>query len=256
MERGTLPFWSMTGVHLKGLWRSKTNVVSMLLSPLFFGLLILLMARGASAEHRAAAVIGAALMGFWTVVIFGSAQVFHDMRRNGLLEIVVAAPMSLLRAALPQTLVTNLVGVLDFLLVAALGQYVLGSPLTAENWPYLAAHLIVCLFALTAMGVCLSVFFIVARDVYAWTNVMEFPLWILSGLSGAQVQLPWVLDLLSRLLPTRWTMEAAASAMDGGPGAAPLIAAFVLGCCYLAAAVPLVRAMQNTARRKGTLSLV
>ena len=246
----------MTGIHLKSPWQSKMNVVSMLLAPLFFGLLILLMARGADDERQTTAVVGAGLMGFWTVVIFGSAQVFHDMRRNGLLEIVVGAPMSLLRAALPHTFVTNLVGMLDFLLVTIMGRYVLGFTFTVRNWPYIAATLVICLFAMTGMGICLSVFFIVTRDVYAWTNVMEFPLWILSGLTGVQVHLPWALDLLSRLLPTKWAMDATTSVLHGQVDSTPLIAALLLGCCYLAAALPLVRAMQNMARRRATLSLV
>ncbi|MFF5435177.1 ABC transporter permease [Streptomyces griseofuscus] len=227
------------------------------MSPLFFGVMVLLMARtDEGPEHRTMAVFGAGLMGFWTVVVFGSAQIFHDMRRNGTLETLVAAPTAVLTAVLPQALVINLLGLVDLAALAVYARTVLGFPLLWATDPQSLLALLVCLLALTGLGVCLSVLFIVARDVYAWTNVLEFPLWILSGLAGTQPALPQPLTAVAGLLPTTWAMDATRRAVAGESVLLPIGVTALLGTGYALAAIPLVGYLQDSARKKATLSLV
>jgi ABC-2 type transport system permease protein len=250
------PLWSIALLWARSLARSKLAAFSMLLDPLLLGLLILLLAADVPDPHaQFRAAFGGGLMAFWTVVIFGSGQIFQELRQGGLLEAVVGAPLPVLGAVVGPVLVVNCLGVVAFAGILAVAGLGFGYPLALIAWWVAALVVAVCVLALTAMAVCVAAVFLVAREVYAWTNVLQVPLWLLSGLTAVPVDLPAPLEWLSRLLPTTWAMDAADQAARGGSALGPLGGCALVGVGYLLAAGPLLAWVQRRARVAATLSL-
>jgi ABC-2 type transport system permease protein len=177
-------------------------------------------------------------------VLFGTSSmeaiVIVFERRIGSLERLLLAPIRL-----PALLAGKLLGGMAFgLTVTAV---VLAASLAAfgidgVNWLGLAATLLLSASAFSAMGAFVSVAVREVFEAQTLANFIRFPMMFLGGVFVPVASLPAGLQIVARLLPLTYSVEAFETALNGGSPALmaldlAALAAFTLVLFVLAARV-------------------
>jgi ABC-2 type transport system permease protein len=199
--------------------------------------------------------LGAGMMGIWSTTLFGSGGMIQWQRWEGTLELGVAAPPPLVLVYLPFTLSNSAVGGYSLAATLLWGRLLFGMPLHfAHPWAF-ALAVPVTVLSLGLMGLLLASTFILYRHANALSNLLEYPVWIASGLVFSVSLLPDWTRPLSWILPPYWGMQAIRHAALGGATWGPIGMAALLGLASLAIATVCLRWFEHLARTRATLSL-
>lgn len=201
------------------------------------------------------AALGAGMMGIWSTTLFGSGGMIQWQRWEGTLELGVVAPPPLVAVYLPFTLSNSAVG--GYALAATLiwGRLLFGVPLhLAHPWLF-ALAIPVAILSLGLMGLLLASTFVLYRHANALSNLLEYPVWIASGLVFSISVLPGWIRPASYVLPPYWGMQAIRHAALGGAVWAPLGMAALLGLAAFALSALALRWFEHLARARATLAL-
>ena len=199
--------------------------------------------------------LGAGMMGIWSTTLFGSGGMIQWHRWEGTLELGVAAPPPLVLVYLPFTLANSAVG--GYALAATLvwGRLLFGMPLHfAHPWLFVLS-IPVAVLSLGLMGLLLASTFVLYRHANALSNLLEYPVWIASGLVFSISILPGWIQPVSYVLPPYWAMQAIRHAALGGAVWGPLGMAALLGATCLVLATICLRWFEHLARARATLAL-
>jgi hypothetical protein len=130
-----------------------------------------------------------------------------------------------------------------------------GMPLDFAHPLQLAVALPTTVLSLGMLGLLLASTFVLYRNANAFSNLLEYPVWLATGLLVPLTLLPgWVAPIGWVLSPT-WGMRAIRQAAFGG-NAWPEIALCVgLGIAYVALGALALRNFERLARSRATLSL-
>jgi ABC-2 type transport system permease protein len=124
----------------------------------------------------------------------------------------------------------------------------------AHPWLF-ALALAATVIALGLMGLVLASTFILYRFANALSNLLEYPVWIASGLIFSTSLLPAWTRPISWILPPYWGVLAIRHAALGGEVWRPLGMVAALGAaCFVIGAVTF-RLFEHVARARATLSL-
>ncbi|MGZ4353155.1 MAG: ABC transporter permease [Gaiellaceae bacterium] len=201
------------------------------------------------------AALGAGMMGVWSTTLFGSGGTIQWQRWQGTLELGVAAPPPLVLVYLPFTLSNSAVG--GYALAATLiwGRVLFGVPLQLVH-PWLFALAIpVTVLSLGLLGLVLASTFVLYRNANALSNLLEYPVWIASGLVFSVSLLPGWVQWLAWVLPPYWGIQAIRHAALGGQVWGPIGMAALLGAICLAISTVTLAWFEHLARSRATLSL-
>lgn len=201
------------------------------------------------------AALGAGMMGIWSTTLFGSGGMIQWHRWEGTLELGVAAPPPLVLVYLPFTLSNSAVGGYSLAATLLWGRVLFGVPLhLAHPWLF-ALAVPVAILSLGLMGLLLASTFVLYRHANALANLLEYPVWIASGLVFSVALLPAWTRPLSWILPPYWGMQAIRNAALGGPVWGPIGMAALLGAISLGLAALALRWFEHLARARATLAL-
>jgi ABC-2 type transport system permease protein len=202
------------------------------------------------------AALGAGMMGIWSTTLFGSGGALQWNRWQGTLELLVAAPPPFVLVLLPLTLATSLSGAFSLVMTLVWGRVFFGVPLhVVHPWAF-ALAVPVAVLALGLMGLLMASSFILYRHANALSNLLEYPVWIATGLLFPIALLPGWVGPLSWLLAPRWGIEAIRDSTTGhGAVWFPIGMCFTVGAAYLALAALFLRVFERAARARATLSL-
>jgi ABC-2 type transport system permease protein len=201
------------------------------------------------------AALGAGMMGIWSSTLFGSGGALQWNRWQGTLELLVAAPPPFLVVLLPLTLATSVTGAYALLATLFWGRVFFGIPLHLVHPLAFAVAVPVAVVALGLMGLLMASSFVLYRHANALTNLLEYPVWIATGLLFPVALLPVWVEPISWLLAPTWGIEAIRNAATGGPVWFPLAMCAVIGALYLALTGVFLRIFERAARANATLSL-
>ena len=109
--------------------------------------------------------------------------------------------------------------------------------------------------ALGLMGLVLASTFILYRHANALSNLLEYPVWIATGLLFSTSLLPGWMRPISWVLPPYWGILAIRHAALGGDVWRPLAMVTLLGLAYLVLGFAMFRVFEHVARARATLSL-
>lgn len=200
--------------------------------------------------------LGAGLMGIWSATLFGSGGMIQWERYQGTLEIVMAAPVPFVMFVLAATLANASIGVYSIAATLAWGTVLFGVPLTFAHPVLFAVAVPASILSLGTMGLLLASTFVLYRHANALSNLLEYPVWIATGLLAPIALLPaWVKPISWILAPT-WGIRAIRGAALGG--ADPLVdigMTIGLGVVYLMLGALALRHFERLARERATLSL-
>jgi ABC-2 type transport system permease protein len=243
--------------HLKSLTNSLFFVLISVLQPIIFASIAFFMVESGNRSGTLLYVaLGAGLMGIWSATLFGSGGAIQWQRWQGTLELLVAAPSPFIMSLLPLTVATSSIGLYSIVATLGWGRLFFGVPLDFAHPFQLAVALPVTVLCLGMLGLVLASTFVLARNANAFSNLLEYPVWLATGLLVPLTLLPAWVEPISWLLAPSWGIRAIRDAALGGGSAWPEIGmCLLLGAVYLVLGSVLLRNFERLARQRATLSL-
>ena len=242
--------------HMKMLTRSAFNFLLGIVYPLFFASAAFFMFRsGDDPKPLLYASLGAAVMGIWGAPSTAAGAAMARERWTGTLELLVAAPTHFAVVLLPVTIAMATIGIYSMAATLAWGWLVFGIPLHVGDPLAFVLAVPATVISVGALGFLLAVAFVRFRQAWALGNMLEYPVWLISGFLVPLTLFPdWVRPISWALAPT-WGISAIREAALGGSPWSDIAAALGLGVVYTLAGIVLVNRALRSARQKATLSL-
>ncbi|MHB1576176.1 MAG: ABC transporter permease [Candidatus Dormibacteria bacterium] len=198
--------------------------------------------------------LGAGIMGIWSTVVFGCGGVISWQRHQGMLEPLVMAPAPFVLVLMGITLGTATVGLYSMAATLLWGWLVFGAHLHLASPGLFAAAALITVVSLGLLGLVMGSSFVLYRNSNAISNMLEYPVWLITGLLVPLSLLPgWTHPLAYVLAPT-WGVQALRAAALGGQASIPIVWCLVASTGYLLLGVWLVHVVEVRARRHATLN--
>jgi len=215
-------------------------------------------------EYLGFVVLGGAMTAFWLNVIWMMAAQLYWEKDQGNLELYFAAPMDLMAVLFGMALGGMLSSCLRAFVVLVVGTALFGVTFSVEQWGLLLLVFFLTLAALYGLGMMLSSLFVLwGREAWHMTQLLQEPMYFVSGLNFPVGRLGFLGALAIALIPLAVGLDAmrqlafSGTAVDFGtpsPEAEALILV-VMVVVFLALARVLLRTMERLARHEGRLTV-
>lgn len=251
-------------IQLKDRIASRTMDFTLLVQPVLLAILTVGLYRfGGKANLELYAVIGSGMIGIWNANLWTSGLIVESERREGTLEHILASPTSLRMVLVGKSLSNSVVSLLALFLAFVTGAVVYRVPLGIRDpWAFLGG-LVLTVVAMTCLGLVIGTLFVLTRAAYRLTQMLNYPIFVLSGLAFPITVLPaWTRPISVVLAPT-WgssVLERAVglsspSILTCLPGTywSSYLVLIMLAITYYLVASWLLRSVERAARRSGSL---
>jgi ABC-2 type transport system permease protein len=226
------------------------------LQPVIFASIAFFMVGTGSAEGTLLYVaLGAGLMGIWSATLFGSGGAIQWQRWQGTLELLVGAPPRFIVSMIPLTLATASIGLYSVVATLLWGRLLFDVPLDLVHPFVFVAALAVTTVALGLLGLVLGSTFVLYRHASAFSNLLEYPVWLVTGLLVPIALLPGWVEPISWVLAPTWGVQAVREAALGGDPLPELAMTALLSVIYLTIGTVTMANFERLARSRATLSL-
>jgi ABC-type polysaccharide/polyol phosphate export permease len=211
---------------------------------------------GARGETLLYVALGAGLMGIWSSTLFASGGAIQWQRWQGTLEFSIVAPAPFVLVLLPMTLASATIGLYSLTATLLWGRLFFGVPLDVAHPALFALAIPATVIGLGLLGLVMASTFILYRNATAISNLLEYPVWLVTGLLIPVSLLPgWVAPLSWVLAPTWGVRAIRDSALGRGEPGRAILMCVVLGAAYLVVGSYFVRHFERLARERASLSL-
>jgi ABC-2 type transport system permease protein len=242
--------------HVKTLTRSLFFLLTSLFLPLLIATIAYYMFKaGQRPGTLFYASLGAGVYGIWTSTLFGSGGAIQWQRWQGTLEVLVAAPAPFFLVLLPLTLATSTIGIYSLAATIVWGRLVFGIPFDLVHPLLFVVAVPVTIVGLGLLGMLFASTFILYRHANALSNMLEWPVLLVTGMLVPLSLLPYWSQPIAWLLAPTWGMRAIRESALGGNPLPALGMTVLLGAVYLALSALFLRHFERLARARATLSL-
>jgi ABC-type polysaccharide/polyol phosphate export permease len=245
------------GVNFKMLTHSGFFVFTSAILPVVFATVAFFMWRaGGHGGGLLYVALGAGLMGIWSSTLFASGGVIQWQRWQGTLELMIAAPPQFIVVLVPMTLASASIGLYSLTATLVWGRLFFGVPLSIAHPLLFALAIPATVVTLGLFGLVLASTFILYRNANALGNLLEWPVWLVSGLLVQISLLPgWVRPISWFLAPTWGVRAIRGAALGGGDPVFAMAMCLALGAVYLVVGYACLRNFERLARKHATLAL-
>jgi ABC-type polysaccharide/polyol phosphate export permease len=242
--------------HVKALTLSVFFLLTSIFMPLLVATVAYYMFRaGGKPGTLFYASLGAAVYGIWSSTLFGSGGAIQWQRWQGTLEVLVSAPTPFILVVAPLTLATSVIGIYSLASTLLWGRFVFGIPFQVTHPLAFAVAVPATILGLGLLGLLFASTFVLYRHANALSNMLEWPVLLVSGMLVPLALLPgWTLPISWALAPT-WGVQAIREAATGGTPWPDIGMTIALGVVYLVLGGLCLRHFEVAARRHATLSL-
>jgi ABC-2 type transport system permease protein len=249
--------WAGWKFHAKSLTMSGFYLLTSAIQPVIFATIAFFMFKAGAREGTLLYVsLGAGLMGIWSATLFASGGAIQWQRWQGTLELGIAAPAPFVLVLLPMTLASATIGLYSLVGTLLWGRLLFGVPLEISDPVIFALAVPATVIGLGLLGLVMASTFILWRNANALSNLLEYPIWLITGLLVPISLLPaWVAPLAWVLAPTWGVRAIRDSALGGGRPLASVAMCLALAAVYLVIGWFTVRYFEKLARDRATLSL-
>jgi ABC-2 type transport system permease protein len=224
--------------------------------PLIFATTVFMMFReGGDESALITAAVGASVMGVWSAVATSAAGSLQNERRQGTLELLVAAPAPFPLLVVPMTLAMATLGLYSLVATLLWGRIVFQIPISIDQPLVFAAAAIATAAGISLMGFLLAVTAVRYRAAWALGTALEFPIWIVCGFLIPVATLPEWVQPISWILPPTWGVAAIQDAAFGGTPWVNIAICLGLSAVYGVIGALLAGRLVNAARTHATLAL-
>lgn len=246
-------------LELRQLATSRFMLMCVIVQPFFVAITTMFMLRHRPDFDPVYVVVGAALSGIWSIVLFEGNWIIGGERGAGTLEYLVGAPSSFMLVMGSRLVGTIVFSLLSMVLSWVIGAWLFGYAIVIADPGAFLISTALALVALWATGMVLAPLGIMWRTVSTFLTVLEYPVYALSGFLFPILLMPAWSGAVSVLLPPYWAALALHATSSGDPLSQSLFVVWGLLLLSAAAAVavswPLFRLVQRRARIEGTLAL-
>jgi ABC-2 type transport system permease protein len=249
--------WAGWKFYVKSLTLSGFFILTSVLQPIIFATIAFLMFRAGAGEGTLLYVaLGAGMMGIWSSTLFGSGGAIQWQRWQGTLEYLIAVPPAFVLVLLPLTLATSTIGLYSLTATLFWGRVFFDVPFDLEHPVLFAVAIPATVVGLGLLGLVMAASFILWRSgANALSNLLEYPVWLATGLLVPLSLLPGWVEPISWLLAPTWGVRAIREAALGGDPMLPTLMCIALGALYLVLGTILLAHFERLARQRATLSL-
>ncbi len=225
-----------------------------LLTPVAFVSIALIMARSVGYENPSTILFGTGLLGTWSTTLFGAGESLYMQRYSGTLANIFCAPKNLLLSVFGFSMASATLGVYSILSVWVFGVTVFKVEVKGDLLG-LGLALLISLFSLVSMGIVLAAFYILSRQAMTISNLLEYPIWIITGLLFPISTVAPILGIIGKILPLGWSVEAVKLSLARQSNWQALIVALLMSVGYLLIGVFLMKKVEYKVRVSGDLVL-
>jgi ABC-2 type transport system permease protein len=231
-------------------------VFTSLIEPLIMATIAFYTAKaGGKPEALFYLAIGAGVMGIWSSTLFGSGGVISWQRWEGTLELLVASPPPLIVIVVPLTIATSCIGIYSLTATLLWGRFLFDIPFHLAHPFLFAIGLPIAVVAMGLLGLLIASTFVLYREANALSNMLEFPIALVTGLLFATSLLPGWSRPIGWLLAPTWAAQVIRESALGGNPLFEMLMCVVLSAAYLVLASYFLRVLEVRARTKATLAL-
>jgi ABC-2 type transport system permease protein len=249
-------FWFSWLFNVKNLTTSGFFILNATISPVFFATIAHYMFESGSRPGSLLfASLGAGMMGIWSSVLFGSGGLIQWQRWQGTLEYVIGVPPRLIQVVLPMTIATASIGLYSIASTLLWGWAIFDLPLDFAHPLWFVVALVAAIVSLGLLGLVMSSTFVLMRNANSLSNLLEYPIWLVTGLLISLSLLPGWTRPISYVLAPTWGIKGLREAALGGNPAPAVAACLVLGLVYLVIGHFTLGYFEVRARRSATLVL-
>ena len=248
--------WGGLRFHVKTLMLSNFFLLTTFLLPaIFASIAFFLVEAGGRPGTLLYTALGAGMMGVWSSTLFGSGGAIQWQRYQGTLELLVATPSPFLLVLLPITLASATVGAYSLGMTLVFGRVVFGVPLDLAHPVALVVAIPAMVIGLGFLGLLLATTFVLYRYANALSNLLEYPVWLATGLLVPVSLLPVWVEPISWVLAPTWGVRAIRESALGGDPWSSIGMCLALAVLYVVLAWFFLRIFERLARDRATLSL-
>lgn len=210
---------------------------------------------GLVAAGLVSAALGSAVMGVWSATSTTAGSLLQQERRQGTLELLVAAPRPFPLLVVPLTLSMATIGLYSLVGTLLWGRFAFGIPIPVAHPAGFVLGVLATVVSIAMLGFLLAVCSVRYRAAWALGNAFEQPVWLVCGFLVPLALLPgWVRPISWALAPT-WGMAAVRDASASGPLLRDVGLCLALGLAYAGIGALLSRRLLDSARRHASLAL-
>jgi ABC-2 type transport system permease protein len=248
--------WAGFSMNIRQVARSSLFVFTSIIEPLIMASIAFYTAKaGGKDDALLYFAIGAGIMGMWSTTLFASGGVISWQRWQGTLELLVGSPPSMLPIVAPQTFANACVGLYSMTATLVFGRVLFHIPLHLAHPVLFVLAVPTAVVAMGLLGLVIGASFVLYREANALSNMLEFPIALVTGILFSTSVLPdWTRPIGWILAPT-WAVRVVRDTALGGNPLLPFVMCFVLGAAYVVLATWLLGVVERAARERATLSL-
>ena len=251
--------WMAAEVQARELAVSGFMLFGAVFQPFFIGVTAMYMLRHRPDFDPVYVIVGTALTGLWSTLLFSGSGVINHERWMGTLELLAASPTSLFLIFGGKLIGTLVFSLLSLVLSYGVGAVLFGYDVTIADPVGFAVSMLFALASLWALGMLFAPLGILWRTVGRFLTGIEYPVYALAGFLFPILLLPVWSTPISYALSPYWAAEAlhgaSRGALDLGGLARTWLFLAITGGVAIVVAYRLFGVVLVRARRAGTLAL-
>ena len=207
-------------------------------------------------------IIGGAMTAFWINVLWGMGANFYWEKEIGNLEMYLLAPISRMSLLLGMAIGGMFNTTIRALATFILGAFIFGVSFVVSSPIALVLIFVFTLIALYGLGMLFaSLFLLYGREAWHTTNLLEEPIYFLSGFYYPVKFLGYWVSLAASIIPITLGLDAINQILAPGAGwgflpvHVEIILLFFLAIFFFVAARVALNKMEYIAKRDGRLTL-
>jgi ABC-2 type transport system permease protein len=249
--------------RVMGLVREPTWILQETVLPMMSVSAYALLYRAMGAEdYIAFAILGGAMTAFWLNVLWAMGAQLYWERDSGNLELFIIAPASMMSILGGMALGGMVMTLVRAAMIVLTGIVLFGAHFAPASWWALAGVFVLTLLALYGLGmVFASLFLMYGREAWHLVNVLQEPVYLVSGLNYPARTLGLVTAWVASVVPLTLGVDALRQVLFGAAAHGLLaveyeILLLVLMCgLFLALAAWCLRVLERWARQHGRLTV-
>ncbi|MBA4186388.1 MAG: ABC transporter permease [Planctomycetaceae bacterium] len=217
-------------------------------------------AMNAPPEYTGFVILGAAMTTFWMNVLWGMGAQLYWERDSGNLELYVMSPAPMMGVLTGMALGGMTTTLVRALAITITGVLLFDVPLRPTSWSALAGVFVLTLAALYGLGMMFaSIFLQWGREAWHLVNLLQEPIYLLSGTNFPVSIFPKVIAVVASLIPLTLGMDAMRQVLFQRPGLfevwIEVSVLAVLAVVFLLSARLSLRHMERRAKEDGKLTV-
>jgi ABC-2 type transport system permease protein len=206
-------------------------------------------------------VLGGAMTAFWLNVLWSMGAQLYWERASGNLELYIMAPCSMMAVLAGMALGGMILTFVRASVIMSVGIVLFQVPFSPTSWWLLLAVFVLTLLALYGLGMMFaSVFLLWGREAWHIVNLLQEPVYLLTGMNYPLKVFPTLVASFAALIPLTAGMDAMRQLLFNAEGFWPLWLEIVMlaaaTVAFIALAHRLLAYLERLSRIEGRLTVM